>query len=119
MKCSQCGAELNEHSASCPACSKEAPVTVLTRAERDNFKGETIETAVVGKTEDRRNNYYSYQSSPNYNKRVYKFNWVPTTFWGKAAAILVVGLFFLVAMPLFFAALLVGIVLSMFFFKKR
>jgi hypothetical protein len=123
MKCSKCGAQINETEETCSACRQESPVRVLTRAERDDFTGETIDTSLTGGFENSNNHNSQYEyrryDNPNYSSRIYKFNLFPTTFWGKAAAVLIVGLLFFIALPLFFLAILIGLIISMFFFKRR
>jgi len=123
MKCSQCGIQIDgdESSARCPDCRQEGAVRVLSGVERDNFTGETIDTSLTGGFGSNRNDHYEYRrhDHPNYSQRIYRFNLFPTTFWSKALAVLVVGLLVLVALPIFFLATLIGLIIGMFFFRRR
>ena len=119
MKCSQCGNEIDPMADACPFCRQNQPVKVLSKRERDSFRGETIDATVIDS--ERKNSgqdYYQEYSSPNYKQKVYTFNLIPKSFLGRALAVVLAGVFVFAALPIFFMVVLLG-ALAWFFLARR
>ncbi|MDR3564561.1 MAG: hypothetical protein P4N59_24450 [Negativicutes bacterium] len=104
MRCTNCGRELAPQETECIECRQPSrEVQVLTREERENFQGVTLDNEPAEK------NYYEYQSSgPSHRVYVRQVNFGSGKmgFWtklliGAAFAFLI---FFLLPMMLFFIA---------------
>ncbi len=109
MQCPNCDAQIQAGAGSCPHCGHEPAVTVLSRQERDNFSGITIEGE---NSDDSRHQHSGYESG--YQPRVKRINvsFGSSGWTGKllVAVILAVLVFFFLPV-LLFILLAVGAVL--------
>ena len=112
MNCQKCG-QIIENGEFCNLCLENS-VRVLTKRERDSFRGETIDT---GNPYEEQNDYnYSHKNTAFFS--VKSFNLIPKSFIGKLILVIVIGLIIVISIPLFLLALFLGII-SWFFFKRR
>lgn len=99
MQCPNCGVQIQGGSDKCQHCGHEQAVTVLSRQERDNFNGITIED----ENRESSRQYSSYESG--YQPRVKRINLsFDSGGWtGKliVAAILAILVFFFLPLLLF------------------
>jgi|GEM_PF-1990770 len=109
MQCPNCSAEIVAGLGCCPHCGQQLDVKVLTRQERDNFAGITIEEPA---TSDSRRQYGGYESSSRARIKHVNFAFNSSSWTGKLiiAAVLLVLVFFFLPL-LMFILLTVGAVL--------
>ncbi|HWR07716.1 zinc ribbon domain-containing protein [Sporomusa sp.] len=109
MECPNCSAHIESGASSCPNCGHELAVKVLSRQERDNFDGVTIEEKNDG---DSRRRYSSYESSDRARVKGINLVFDSSGWMGKliVAAIFAVLVFFFLPL-LLFILLAVGAVL--------
>lgn len=108
MQCPNCGEQIESGTDKCPHCGHEAAVTVLSRQERDNFDGITIEEENGGN----RSRYESYESGNRSRVKHINISFGSSGWAGKlmVAAVLVILVFFFLPV-LLFILLAVGAVL--------
>lgn len=108
MQCPNCGAQIQDGTNICPHCGHEMTVTVLSRQERDNFNGITIEE----ESGDNRRQYSSYEPGNRSRVKHINISFGSSGWAGKlmvAAALVILVFFFLPV--LLFILLAVGAVL--------
>jgi hypothetical protein len=109
MRCDACDRELPPHDKECPHCrEKQGEVTVLSRQEREGFKGITLDSDPNPETDTK---YYEYRSD-NGNQRIYvrqvSFGSGKMSIWTKLLIAAVLGVLVFFVLPMFFM-LVVGI----------
>ncbi|BBB92602.1 MAG TPA: hypothetical protein PKA28_03760 [Methylomusa anaerophila] len=121
MRCSSCGADLDEQNEVCPHCRMGSEVKPLSKRERDNFDGLTIE-----EEKTKSGKYYEYrEESPSHriHVRQINLNFGLTGLLGKltilAFLIFVFGVVFFVALPLLFLLAIAGSIVWFLFLRRR
>lgn len=109
MHCPNCDAELRPGAANCPNCGYETGVSVLSRQERDNFNGVTIDEV---STSGEHRQYSSYDTDNGSRIKRINLSFGSTGWTGKLiiAAILALLVFFFLPLVMFIL-LAVGAVL--------
>lgn len=103
MRCKTCEREVPPQEQECSYCrEKQGEVTVLSRAEREDFKGITLDSEPNPEAETQ---YYEYQSN-NGNQRVYvrhvSFGSGKMSIWTKLLIAAVLGVIVFFVLPMFF-----------------
>ena len=107
MQCPNCGEKIQTGTDNCPHCGHELSVTVLSRQERDNFDGVTIE----GDTGGTRRQYSGYDSGDRGRVRHINVSFGSSGWAGKLMVAAVVAILIFFFLPVFlFILLAVGAV---------
>ncbi|HWR41598.1 zinc ribbon domain-containing protein [Sporomusa sp.] len=109
MECPNCSAQIESGASACPHCGQELAVKVLSRQERDNFNGITIEEK---NDNEGRRRYTGYESGNRARVKGINIAFDSSGWTGKliVAAILALLVFFFLPL-LVFILLAVGAVL--------
>lgn len=110
MRCPNCSEPIQAGTEICPHCGQELAVTILSREERDNFKGLTIDGD--GGNEER--HYSGYQSSGRPQVKRINLSFDSSGWTGKllVAIILAILVFFFLPLFLFIVVGVSAIVLA-------
>lgn len=117
MKCATCGRDPGPSDAACPHCAAgENQIKVLTPAERESFRGVTLDS---GPPRDQAGEDFRYESAgPRHRVYVRHVSFGgKSSLWTKLAILAVIGVVVFVILPVFFlffaAAGLVWFILRM------